>query len=117
MVFYAQNADWLGLNHSYASSRQLYSLFCVSPKALSWARNNKKLPRVEAGEAPTCIADFPAESPTEKCSVKTTAFGVVTKSNHVHSDCETKRERGGMDTLTVSLRVTHHTNHLNEVTL
>jgi hypothetical protein len=33
---------------------------------------------------PTCVAAFPAESPTEKCSVKPTAFGVVAKSNHVH---------------------------------
>jgi hypothetical protein len=63
-------------------------------QSTSYAANIKKLPTVEAGEAPTCIADFPAESPTEKCSVKTTAFGVVTKSNHVHSGCGTKRERG-----------------------
>jgi hypothetical protein len=60
---------------------------------------------------------FLGEFPIEKYRAKTSAFDVVTKSNHVHSDCETKRERGGMDTLTVSLRVTHHTNHLNEVTL
>jgi hypothetical protein len=40
---------------------------------------------VEAAKALIVVADFAGELPTEKCSEKATAFGVVTNPNRVHS--------------------------------
>ena len=57
---------------------------CSPSRPSTWHEINR-VPSEKAAEALICGANFAAELPTEKYSIKTNPSGVVTNSKHIHS--------------------------------